>query len=143
MSEGRFVCVVASCPNVGPQTLGFVELAAQERSGNEILLSGRQPVKGNDLVGGQPDEGIAAAQRVIQECEGVVAGKGGEPEGQFRQINGNRVSVDSVEATMGNEPSSVEEFIGIRRYRWDAVMRVPCVNKHIRQLTARFDQESP
>ena len=43
-------------------------------------LCRRLPVERGDLLARQPDQRIAAAQRVVQEGEGVVLGQRGQPE---------------------------------------------------------------
>ena len=53
------------------------------------------------FVGSQ--QGVAAAQVVVEEGEGFVFGKRDEPEGEFRHFDGHGVFVDSVEAAFTDQ----------------------------------------
>ncbi len=57
----------------------------------------------------EADEGVAVAEVVVEEGEGVVAGQRGEPERELGEIDGHPVLIDAVEAALGDEAAGEQE----------------------------------
>ena len=81
-------------------------------SKNWPVVNSELPGEGLDLPAGEAHEGIAAADGVVEEGEGMVLGQGGEPEGELGEVHGHGVAVHAVEAALGDEAHG-EEFLGL------------------------------
>ena len=59
----------------------------------------RVEMEGHHLrLGDQADEGVAAAEGVVEEGERLVLGQGDQPEGQLAEFDGGFVTVDTAKA---------------------------------------------
>ena len=68
-----------------------------------------------DLLARQADQGIPAAQGVIQERERMVLGQRCQPQGQLRQVHGHGILVHAVKAALGDDAAGMQDLILIRR----------------------------
>ena len=69
-------------------------------------------VEGGDLgFGGQADEGVAAAQRVVEERERLVLGQGDQPERELAEFDRRVVAVDAVEAAGRDEAAGLQQGV--------------------------------
>ena len=100
-----------------------------------------QPMEVGDLPACQADQRIAGPQGMVQEREGMVPGQGSEPKRQFRQVHGQRVLVDAVEAALGDQAAGVQGFIFVRRNPGHLVVHVPGFDQHVAELPANFHKE--
>lgn len=74
-------------------------------------------MEGEELVGVDADEAVAAAQVVVEEGEGFVGVEGEEPEGEFGEFDGARIFVDAVEAALGDESPRDDRAVRVRGRR--------------------------
>ena len=56
----------------------------------------------------QADEGVAAAEGVVEEGERLVLGEGDQPEGQLAEFDGGLVTVDSAQAARRDAAPSLQ-----------------------------------
>ena len=94
-----------------------------------------------DLLERQADERVAVAEGVVEEGQGVVLGQGREPQGELRQVDGDLVAVDAVEAVAGDEPAGVDPLVLVGRDGRHGVVGVPGIDQDIAELAAGFDEE--
>ena len=62
-----------------------------------------------EVVEGSADEGVAVAEVVVEEGEGLGGGDGFEPESEFGEFDGNGVEVDAIEAVFDDFSFPVDE----------------------------------
>ena len=65
----------------------------------------------------------------------------GQPQRHLGQVDGHRVAVDAVEATLGDEPAGHDNLVIARRHRRRRVVGAPGVEQRVAELAARFDEE--
>ena len=108
------------------------------------LASGEPGFPGEvfNLPAGKADEGIAAADGVVKEGEGMIFGQGGEPEGELGEVNGHGIAVHAVEAALRDDAHG-EEFLGliVRERRGVRHACRHALHEHIAKLAAGFDEE--
>jgi hypothetical protein len=85
----------------------------------EAHLFRRFPVECGDLPARESDEGVAGADRMIEERERVVARVWGKPQGELAEVHGDGVPVHAVEAALGGGSR------GTRRARETTSIRFP------------------
>ena len=98
-------------------------IASATRSATNCRNSGRPGFDASQCIAAicasrQPDEAVAAFQRVIEEGEFVVARQRREPERQLGEIDGARVLVDAVEAALRDEPAGMQLLVLVRGNAW-------------------------
>ena len=96
--------------------------------------------RGN-LLARQPDQRIAATQRVIQKREGMILGQRRQPQAELAQVHRQRVLVHSVQTPLGDQPPRVQHLILIRRQFRHAVVELPRFDQFIAKLPTGLDQK--
>ena len=91
--------VIRRVANLGARSHRLRHAAAHEAA-HRAVLSVVAPSQRADLVARQPDQAVAALQRVVQEGEFVVPRKGRQPQREPRQVGRHRVAVHAVEAAL-------------------------------------------
>ena len=76
---------------------------------------------------------------MIEESELVVARERREPKRQLREIDGERILVDAVEAPLRHEPAGVKLLVLVRRDRWP---RSPASAPKPRQAVRRIARQA-
>ena len=94
-----------------------------------------------DLLAREADERVAVAERVVDEGERVLARESDEPEREAREVHGERIPVNAVQAALRDEPSCVEERILVRRQCGHGRGPFPGPDQVLGELTARLDEE--
>ncbi len=104
----------------GPYSIGDLFLAEHH------LLHARLPVKAADALLRQADQRIAVLQGVVEEGEGMVLRQRRQPQRQLAEVHRHRVLVHAVQAALGDQAASVQQFVLVRRnVLRDAIVRVP------------------
>ena len=73
---------------------------------------------GRNLRARQADETVARLQRVIEECELMIARERREPEREPREIDRHRVAIDAVEALLRDKAPRMQRFVLVGREFW-------------------------
>ena len=94
-----------------------------------------------DLATGQAHQRVAVAEGVVYEGERMVARKGAEPERDLGKVDGHRVSVDAVEALLGDQAPGVDHLVFVRRDGRHRAVRAPRVDQGVSELATGLDQE--
>ena len=99
------------------------------------------PVERLDLAAGEADERVAVAERVVEERERVLAGERHQPQRHLRQVDGDGVAVDAVEAALRHQPAGERHLVLVG---WDLgppAVRVPGGDELVAELAAGLDEE--
>ena len=91
-----------------------------------------------DLIAAEADEGVAVAEGVVDERQRLIARGADEPEREAGEVDGERVPVDAVEATPGDEAAGVEERLLVRGQGGGPL---PGADEVPRDPAARLDEE--
>ena len=81
-------------------------------AGVDRVARRRVEVECRDLrLGGKADEGVAVAERVVEERERLVLGEGGQPERELAKLDRCVVSVHAVDAAGRDNAAGLEERV--------------------------------
>lgn len=120
---------------------GIAQMIGDELA-DEGRRLGRIPVSRSYLSLREPDEAVAALERVVKEREFVLARERREPQRELRQLDRAAVFVDTVEAALRHQTLGMQLFVlvvGDARPRLGPAR--PGLHQTRRQLPARLDQE--
>ena len=102
------------------------------------------PVERPNLLQVKAHERVAVAEGMVEEGQRLVPCQGGEPQGELRQVDGDGIPVDAVEAVACHESAGLDGLVRcvvVGRKLGRGVVVVPGFHQDVGKLAAGLDQE--